>query len=111
MSDLIDRQTLVESLYESFVNAQKWEFEASDEEMKIRANQAVATFIEAILRVRQMPSIDPVKHGKWVIDWFQVGNAIPKYICSECGYYNGTARTNFCPNCGARMDKEGKENE
>ena len=59
MSDLIDRQALIESLYESFVNAQEWVFEASDAETKVRAKSAVATFMEAILRVKQMPSTHP----------------------------------------------------
>lgn len=33
------------------------------------------------------------------------------YKCSECGFSNGRRfRDNFCPNCGAKMDKEVEEN-
>ena len=46
---------------------------------------------------------------KWVI-----------HKCSLCGYSNGRKQSNYCPNCGAKMDAEdinvptktdGKENE
>ena len=30
---------------------------------------------------------------KWVI-----------YKCSVCGYSNGRKQSNYCPNCGAKMD-------
>ena len=57
MSDLIDRQTLIESLYGSFVDAQEWVWSTNDPDIKPRAESAVATFMEAILRVKQMPSV------------------------------------------------------
>ena len=40
-----------------------------------------------------------VKHGKWVKE----NN---KRTCSECGYYyfGNSTDTNYCPNCGAKMD-------
>lgn len=51
-----------------------------------------------------MPTVDaePVRHGKWIWDKY---NGIVNYHCSEClelcdGEYD------FCPYCGARMDKE-----
>ena len=48
------------------------------------------------------PTIDaqPVQHGRW-IDWSMWGDS--KYECSECDCET-KHRTNFCPNCGARMD-------
>lgn len=57
------------------------------------------------------PTIDPVKHGKWIdkmLDNFR------KYevVCSECGAryvgnydaYDEPSDFNYCPNCGARME-------
>lgn len=39
------------------------------------------------------------KRGKWVL-----GDG---YYCSSCGYkLQTTAILRFCPNCGAKMDKE-----
>ena len=55
------------------------------------------------------PTIDPLKHGKWV----ESGIENEKYHCSECGgacwYYDcgeNVGMSNYCPNCGAKMDKE-----
>lgn len=52
---------------------------------------------------KNTPTIDPVKHGKWIAD---------KYTrkCSECEstYWvrEGNA-WNYCPNCGAKNGGEG----
>lgn len=50
--------------------------------------------------VKRQPSIDAVKHGRW------------KYIsfltveCSECKtQIHDLEYSNFCPNCGAKMDE------
>lgn len=48
-----------------------------------------------------MPTIDHVKHGKWIHDDFG-------FHCSECwAMYPEeiTDEINYCPNCGARMDE------
>ena len=69
-----------------------------------------------------MPTIDPVKHGKWIEKtWHSRGgyrylkcecgkeHCIEKPIddivdiCSECGKINEASFRNYCPNCGARM--------
>jgi len=47
------------------------------------------------------PTVDavPVRHGKWMVT--------PTHIkCSECGESFMLFPQNYCPNCGARMDKE-----
>lgn len=49
---------------------------------------------------RETPTIDaePVRHGKWKVT--------PVYIkCSECGESFMLIPQNYCPNCGARIDK------
>lgn len=57
--------------------------------------------------------VEPVRHGRWI-------NAYPKKeqnpmfnygTCSICGFeQNISNKLNFCPNCGAKMDKE-EEND
>lgn len=53
----------------------------------------------------RLPTADvqEVRHGKWKYD-----NIALK--CSECDKWlvieQGTADMNFCPHCGAKMDKE-----
>lgn len=53
--------------------------------------------------VSMLPTIeaDPVKHGRWIAG----------YRCSLCGedlssWADAYYETNYCPNCGAKMDLE-----
>ena len=55
--------------------------------------------------ITSIPAADvaEVRHGRWIDDG----------VCSECGfdamYYKGIPAqvyTDYCPSCGARMDKE-----
>lgn len=38
------------------------------------------------------------KHGRWII------MSMYEYRCSLCGAIHMRTRTNYCPNCGTRMD-------
>lgn len=67
--------------------------------------------IEDSLYDGTLPSYDsidtlPVKHGRWTkcADIYSDGD----YECSEC-HKREWYDTNYCPNCGARM--EGEKNE
>lgn len=57
--------------------------------------------------------VEPVRHGRWVMTVYVTtskrGRVISnkKFSCSECGYGNGRKTSNFCPNCGCKMDLEG----
>ena len=49
------------------------------------------------------------KHGKWIKadsqQYFR--KHYPFFTCSECGYRKDSQKKwNYCPNCGARMDKD-----
>lgn len=46
--------------------------------------------------------VQEIKHGKWECLESEIG----LYSCSECGHNILRAKCNFCPNCGAKMDKE-----
>lgn len=70
----------------------------------------------AIEIINNVPAADvtPVVHGQWIgIDssfWKPThSGGIPvfrkTYRCSECGRRTAIAE-NYCPNCGAKMDKE-----
>lgn len=54
--------------------------------------------------VLSQPEIDavPVMHGRWY--WAEDGHC----KCSMCGQYatikRTVVKTNFCPNCGSKMD-------
>ena len=69
--------------------------------------------------VKEQPTIDAVEvvHGRWVgVDstywrWYHdEAKAIERttYRCSECAR-KSIIKTNYCPNCGAKMDGDGNE--
>lgn len=63
------------------------------------------------------PTVDaePVRHGKWVGAESQCGIGCPfcgtpvDEFCASIDYINLIYEPNYCPNCGARMDGERKE--
>ena len=103
---LIDADALKESLLETFDKAVEWYQETKLE----RAEQAVVTFAECLLRLKEQPTAEP-KTGYWIPqDWNEKNGTsttlvycLPK--CSVCGY--SAIQTNYCPNCGAIMEGEG----
>ena len=59
----------------------------------------------AKIAIRDIPAADvaPVVHGRW--RWAGECGFNDCYICSECGKI-AMNDSNYCPNCGAKMDKE-----
>lgn len=55
--------------------------------------------------VREQPAIDPVRHGKWISEEDKSMMAAWER-CSDCGFCTVDMNLNYCPNCGAKMDKE-----
>ena len=57
--------------------------------------------------IKNIPSADvaSVRHGRWfpTAKWWQGGSGWKR--CSECGILH-LGKSNFCPNCGAKMDLE-----
>lgn len=62
---------------------------------------------DVIDMVEDAPAIDavPVVHGRWVKEPDRANH----WHCSECGRVEGWAHytMEYCPTCGAKMDKEG----
>ena len=87
MSDLISREALLDYI------------DSTNEIKDWCLNRYSADWIYSF--VESAPSVDaaPVVHGRWINN-----SALNK--CSKCRTYWDT-KTNFCPNCGAKMD--GKE--
>lgn len=78
-----------------------------------------SNFEDAYEIVQNVPAEDvaPVVHGEWKP---VRGMAPPEYhgrhICSECGkmakeWKMHEILTDYCPNCGAKMDGEKKQND
>lgn len=66
---------------------------------------------DMILAIGSLPAADvaPVRHGYWEFPIFTDSDdeLDPRVKCSECGSVEAAfARWKYCPNCGAKMDKE-----
>lgn len=63
----------------------------------------------AVKAVEKLPAADVtlVRHRRWIKFeiWCGDGKERKYYRCSECNKAN-VIRSNFCPNCGAKMDDE-----
>lgn len=101
MSDLIRKYDVVK-----ICNEQIWN--GADDYYPISANQIAK-------KVKELPTIDavPVRHGKW-IDEGRYDKFFPhhRWRCSECGEYVYEIDVpwfKYCPECGAKMDEERKE--
>lgn len=69
--------------------------------------------------IEEAPGVDAVEvvHGRWEIDEEDIkwGNSLKKRYCTNCGkrpHFDKENRefilSDYCPNCGAKMDGEEK---
>lgn len=57
---------------------------------------------KALLATAPTIKAEPIKHGRW--KHHQYGNTAGYYECDNCGKIN-SYKSDYCPNCGARMDE------
>lgn len=65
--------------------------------------------------LKKAADVQPMKHGRWIgiYEYCEKNGCIPSgmgicYWCSECDKAEQKT-SDFCPNCGARMDGEDNE--
>ena len=105
MTDTISRQAAIDAVADLY-----W----MDERLLNFKKEIDATFD----KIKALPSAQPdprPKRGKWY-DWSFTafdGCTVWHRACSVCGYKrdddNLDKDTNYCPNCGARMDEVSEE--
>ena len=67
-------------------------------------------FDDAMMYIEDAPTADVVEvnHGSWKVSKYVFannGDELPiEYTCSRCGEGVHFKETNYCPNCGARME-------
>ena len=80
----------------------------------------LSSSLELIKRQKEALDVVPVKHGEWegythsrFYGTDKNGEPIYRdgvlYYCSECRR-RSIIKTNYCPNCGTKMDKGSEEN-
>ncbi len=65
-------------------------------------HRQIAEWLRELKRLREQTNPER-KPGKWV------ENKWGEETCSECGYTHKAEGSNFCPNCGAKMEVEKNE--
>ena len=85
MKEYIEKAVALEALSKSGVTC------------NMRAHKIVASI--------QAADVAPVRHGRWET---APCNGVYDMRCSACGFALGIRfySSDYCPNCGARMDKE-----
>ena len=98
MADYIDREALVERLTRNLSACNPGTF-------------SERCYQDAINTVNFFPASDvaPVVHGRWVKQHIESVDSAEFSKCSVYNYPVSTMwnRTNYCPNCGAKMDGDG----
>lgn len=59
-----------------------------------------AALNDAITLINNPSLLKPVRHGRWIPQ----DVTFTRFMCSECESRNHADRTDYCPNCGAKMD-------
>lgn len=69
------------------------------------AFNALIDKINKIIRNQPTADVQEVRHGEWIEKPYLLGTS---NFCSLCGENYGMphGKYKFCPNCGAKMDKE-----
>ena len=73
---------------------------------------------ECLEDIDNAPTVDavPVVHGKWEEKTYEMdvyGQKVTTvtYYCTICGAEHAYGRENYCPNCGAKMDGERRDDD
>ena len=97
---LIDADELMEKFYDIEFNA-KHELFGESRDLALEGLKHIKKALKG------MPTIDPIKHGRWIQAGQPNENSETLYRCSICGYLEVVPlydTNNYCGNCGARMD-------
>lgn len=106
----IDCEALIDALMSySWHDENDFSIDDADEKRK---------YIEGWLPNIPAADVTEVRHGRWIADKEDVewGNYFIRYRCSECKerpHFSKDRytfiRSPYCPNCGAKMDKEAED--
>lgn len=104
--EYIEREALIEKLetllsdLRFIVKYEKQHGSVSDVE-KSKAKFETMKGVISLVKSQPTADVQEVRHGKWI-------KSKNERKCSLCGYFyfTNTKSFNYCPNCGAKMDKE-----
>jgi hypothetical protein len=111
--DAISRQAVLESIKNLYPDMPVMDIMGA----RRKWLEKYAPYFECENAVEHLPSVTPKQRmGHWIEHengfWSCVNKNgerdgwIPDYECSECGSRAWKHKTNYCPNCGAKMESE-----
>ena len=97
IKELVDAQPTIDVVPVSVLEQVKWERDV-----------ALTQLEEYGVSLGEKADVMKVRHGRWESTEVLVGlmNFEYFYRCTACGRRGGDTKTNYCPHCGALMDKE-----
>lgn len=88
----------IESLIDEIKHLQTYKLFPGDEQILVDRDDVVKIFADHVRAER--------KKGEWIDETFEPwGLVYHPYKCDQCGEHSETI-SNFCPNCGAKMEVE-----
>lgn len=117
MSEYIEREVLYKKLLEmeALARARVIDTPTTSPEYQ-RYRTQLTERVQVARMVEDAPAADvaPVVHGGWEVS----DTPCECFKCSECGggcwyydYQGDVAKSRYCPNCGAKMDKEATDGD
>lgn len=102
MAECISYERILEILYERRLQIVQT---GNGDNLYIAGELDILAWIEATIKALKITDIRPERHGHWII----CSDGYYPY-CSECTKEPlGRKMTDYCPNCGAKMNKGDSE--
>lgn len=106
--NLIDRDEIVKVAEHAYA---EWNLamagaDGEREINKVFKMKELCKAVKAVAMAAPTVDADPVVHGKWILKHVGAGHYWECSSCHKNPCIYVTENTNFCPNCGAKMDLE-----
>ena len=107
MGDYISREEAIKELCEVYEN----EYPTASGDF----DEYASRYVPNVLRNMQAADVQPVKHGRWVCEFYNDVFDVYQADCSVCKkestdkYDKVSESYEYCPHCGTRMNSDANE--
>lgn len=118
LNDLISREEAIRLIMDKAMKENGKKYEHLNDRAYYRYLHGECCYRNAARLIEKMPAAaGSVKHGKWISTVQGIKDHLEHCRCDQCEsvqIFYGRKPTNYCPDCGAKMDgviREGEKNE